>query len=278
MPAGWPAHSPTGATRWRSRRVRPTTPTATAATPTPPARMRNDRRDQSGITATEPPADELGSRAPDPSSSQPRTHRPTPIETAAAAAAIARVGERIAERGQESDRPRRRRTRRPRSRYRRRATSPSPAPTTSATATMKSSSASLSLVPNRATTRSFAPAGWRSMTTCPTAATSEVAPGNSPASSSERPSAAADGDDPCDGSASVRPESQGTRTRGRGRGSGRAHAGIIVARCDDSRVASAPRLARPAVHDDRQAERPAQDVAAQDGVDAVRRTIAARRP
>ena len=38
---------------------------------------------------------------------------------------------------------------------------------------------------------SFAPGGWRSMTTWPTAATSDVAPGRSPASSSETPSAVA---------------------------------------------------------------------------------------
>ena len=61
----------------------------------------------------------------------------------------------------------------------------------SATATMSTSSASLSLVPKSPTTTSLAPGGWRSMTTWPTDATSEVAPDNSPASSSETPSAVA---------------------------------------------------------------------------------------
>ena len=50
----------------------------------------------------------------------------------------------------------------------------------SATATMSTSRASLSLVPNRPTTKSLAPGGWRSMTTWPTAATSDVAPGQEP--------------------------------------------------------------------------------------------------
>ena len=58
-----------------------------------------------------------------------------------------------------------------------------------ATTTMSTSRASLSFVPKRLTTMSFAPGGWRSMTTWPTAATSEVAPGRRPASSSETPSA-----------------------------------------------------------------------------------------
>ena len=53
------------------------------------------------------------------------------------------------------------------------------------------SRASLSFVPNRATTKSLAPGGWRSMTTWPMAATSDVAPASRPASSSETPSAAA---------------------------------------------------------------------------------------
>ena len=47
----------------------------------------------------------------------------------------------------------------------------------------------MSFVPKRATTKSFAPGGWRSMTTWPTAATSEVAPGRIPAISSDTPSA-----------------------------------------------------------------------------------------
>src|SRR5829696_8152422 len=55
--------------------------------------------------------------------------------------------------------------------------------------TMKTSRASLSFVPKRPTTKSFAPAGWRSTTTWPTAATSDVAPGSTPASSSETPNA-----------------------------------------------------------------------------------------
>src|SRR4051794_15764936 len=66
---------------------------------------------------------------------------------------------------------------------------PSSAPRTRATTTMNSSRASLSLVPNRLTTKSLAPGGWRSMMTWPTAAISEVAPGSTPASSSEAPSA-----------------------------------------------------------------------------------------
>ena len=68
---------------------------------------------------------------------------------------------------------------------------PRPAPMRSATRTMTISRASLSLVPNRPTTNSLAPGGWMSMTTWPTAATSEVAPGSRPARSSEVPRAAA---------------------------------------------------------------------------------------
>src|SRR4051794_3727609 len=68
---------------------------------------------------------------------------------------------------------------------------PSSAPRTTATTTMNSSKASLSLVPNRLTTTSLAPGGCRSMMTWPTAAISEVAPGSTPASSSEMPSATA---------------------------------------------------------------------------------------
>ena len=45
-------------------------------------------------------------------------------------------------------------------------------------------SAGLSFVPNRDTTTSFAPGGWRSIASAPTATTSDGAP-NSPATSSE---------------------------------------------------------------------------------------------
>ncbi len=72
---------------------------------------------------------------------------------------------------------------------RRTARIPSPAPNARAASTTTTSRASLSLVPNRATTKSLAPGGWRSMTCWPTAATSEVAPGSNAATSSEMPRA-----------------------------------------------------------------------------------------
>ena len=65
------------------------------------------------------------------------------------------------------------------------------APNASDARTTTTSRATLSFVPNSATTRSLAPAGCRSMTTWPTAATSEVAPGNSAAINSDTPRATA---------------------------------------------------------------------------------------
>ena len=96
------------------------TPAATAPTPTAPARMMNARRDQSGMPASGDQgscahhagrAARSGSDPPrggvttglEMSSSQPRTSRPAPTATAVATAAIAGVGERIAERGEEAD-------------------------------------------------------------------------------------------------------------------------------------------------------------------------------
>ena len=93
-----------GATRWRSRRVRPAYPATAAPTMTEPDRTRNDRRDQSGIPGVRadratraligpvvvPMASDPSSAVvAAPSRSQPSTQIPIPIETAAAAPAIA---------------------------------------------------------------------------------------------------------------------------------------------------------------------------------------------
>src|SRR6185369_17806960 len=74
--------SPTGAVRPLSIRFRPTIPAANAPTPTALARMRNDRRDQSGITADRAAAPDAVTAPRDRSRSMPRTHRPAPTETA----------------------------------------------------------------------------------------------------------------------------------------------------------------------------------------------------
>ena len=85
---------PTGATRWRSSSCRPAIPATTAATPTPPARIMNARRDQSGIVAAGPARRDrslvaaAGAGAADRSSSQPSTSRPAPTDTAVLTIAI----------------------------------------------------------------------------------------------------------------------------------------------------------------------------------------------
>ena len=97
------------------------TPTATAPTPTAPARMMNARRDQSGMPALGRPRVLRASRGSsgairpgsavavvvttgaEMSSSQPRTSRPAPTATAVATARDRRGRERIAERGEEAD-------------------------------------------------------------------------------------------------------------------------------------------------------------------------------
>ena len=92
---------------------------------------------------------------------------------------------------------------------------PIPAPIASATATITTSSASLSFVPNRLTTKSFAPGGWWSMIHWPIAATREVAPGRRPAISSETPRAAATATIPASAVASpAGPGGGGIRRRG----------------------------------------------------------------
>ncbi len=87
---GMDAAAAAGATRPLSSNVRPRYPAPTAATPTAPARTRNDRRDQSGIRATDvlarpSPTAVDGATPFEWSSSQPRTHKPSPIEIAALA-------------------------------------------------------------------------------------------------------------------------------------------------------------------------------------------------
>ena len=176
-PAGaWPPPSGRGPLRVRAGRDR-RSPRRPPPTPTQPARMRNERRDQSGIEpAVAAGRDGVGDRVgchepaedpePDPDRDR-RGHRDD---------ARARPAGRRARR--RNRRPRRRRTPRAATVYRRAATTPRPAPISERDrTTMRSSSASLSLVPKRATTKSLAPGGWRSMTTWPTAATSDVAPG-----------------------------------------------------------------------------------------------------
>ena len=84
------------------RRRRPRPP----PTPTAPARMRNERRDQSGIVAggAVPASAAHGTVALERSSSQPRTHRPAPDRRSPRRSPpIAGIGERIAERGEEAD-------------------------------------------------------------------------------------------------------------------------------------------------------------------------------
>ena len=76
-----------------------------------------------------------------------------------------RVGERVAERGEEPERAERQRSRRRPASNERRARMPRSAPIATAASTTTTSRASLSFVPNRATTKSLAPGGCRSMTT-----------------------------------------------------------------------------------------------------------------
>ena len=66
---------------------RPTTPATTAAAVTPPARIRNDRLDQSGIAAV--PSVGCTGGSPMARSSQPRTHSPAPTEIPADVAPMA---------------------------------------------------------------------------------------------------------------------------------------------------------------------------------------------
>ena len=240
---------PAGAVRPRSSRLRPTTPTATAPTPTAPARIMNERRDQSGISATGPAVRRrVRGGAPERTrreASRGPTGRPRPTLPSRSRRSPASRADRRARRG--TRRRRRRRTRRRRPMYRRRATTPSTAPRTSATTTMNSSRASLSFVPNRATTKSLAPGGWRSMTTWPTAATSDVAPASRPASSSETPSAAAVATIPATGAAQSRRAGRRRVADGRaGDVGGGAHPPIIAVRCDVRVSTSGPRRARPA--------------------------------
>src|SRR3954452_24559570 len=139
---------------------------------------------------------------------------------------------------------------------------PSSAPMTRATTTMNSSKASLSLVPNRLTTTSLAPGGCRSMMTWPTAATSEVAPGSTPARSSETPSATA---------VATSPE-MAARTSGPGEtdtvGAGAREDLAVVLTCPSSAVGvtfacrhPGPHPAVVSSHLDRQTEGAAEDVA-----------------
>ena len=108
---GMAGPDPTGATRWRSSSCRPAIPAITAATPTPPARIMNARRDQLGIVAggrprtDDPPVTareaaasgsprdrsdvvSASARPADRSSSQPSTSRPAPTDTAVLTIAI----------------------------------------------------------------------------------------------------------------------------------------------------------------------------------------------
>ena len=71
----------------------------------------------------------------------------------------------------------------------------------SATTSTARLSASLSAVPNRSTTSCLAPGGCRSMTSDPTAVTSDGAPATAPASSSLSAKAQRAGDEPRDGRA-----------------------------------------------------------------------------
>ena len=175
----------------RSRRKRPIPPPTTASAASAPAWTRNPRREGAApeVEGTPMPAVPSASRArpasrrrsrtaipasactvPDPIARMPlpcgsRSAATTPIATSATMPATAR--------------PRRRRAR-----------SPSPAPTRSTMPRTPRLRASLSFCPNRPTTTSFAPGGWRSMTVEPTAVTGDGAPGRSPATSSPTASAA----------------------------------------------------------------------------------------
>src|SRR6478609_890754 len=138
---------------------------------------------------------------------------------------------------------------------------PSSAPRTSATTTMNSSKASLSLVPNRLTMASLAPGGWWSMMTWPTAATSEVAPGSTPASSSETPSATAVATSPATGARQSRPEETDA-----GRAGAREDRAVVLTRPSSAVGVTfacrhpGPRSTVAAIDLDGQAEGPAHDV------------------
>src|SRR6476646_5708716 len=146
----------------------------------------------------------------------------------------------------------------------------------SATATISTSSASLSLVPKSPTTTSLAPGGWRSMTTWPTDATSDVAPDNSPASSSETPSAVAVATIPATGAGASRsawvayPRAAGDALEEVLTAASWAFDVTFACRASAvplaTRVHARPGPSRASLDDDRQPERPAEDVGAQDVV------------
>ncbi len=148
----------------------------------------------------------------------------------------------------------------------------------SATATMNSSRASLSLVPNRVTTKSFAPGGWRSMTTWPTAATSDVAPGQEPGQQLGDAERGRDGHDPRDRGrpvaigcvADVRVGLVEVPVAVLTGASSRVRCDIRVSRVSGSALVARrhPRPGPPIapLDGDRQPERAAQDVVAQDGL------------
>ncbi len=176
--------TPAGAERVRSSRARPPTPATSAPRPTAPVRRRKERRAGSeiagfwGVTSTAAALD----------NSHDSVWMPTPAAIATWSTTIAGLasGSPVA-----ATKPTTPNAANPSaaSGNDRVAMRPRSAPKPSEARTTTTSSASLSLVPNRATTKSLAPGGWRSITTWPTAATSDAAPGSSPAISSEMPRA-----------------------------------------------------------------------------------------
>src|SRR5438552_580496 len=151
----------------------------------------------------------------------------------------------------------------------------------SAIATMSTSSASLSFVPKSPTTTSLAPGGWRSMTTWPTDATSDVAPDSNPASSSETPSAVAVATTPATAAGQSRPAWRVVARAARDVVdevlTAASWAFDMTFACRGSAVPfvavvhAGPDASRASLDDDRQAECPAEDVGAQDVVERAGR-------
>ena len=174
----------------RSSSARPSDPTTTEPIARAPLITRNRRRSQSGI-ATSVDADPAVAQGilrvvvadvrPAARSTRPRSVR-IDAPTASATVTIDSGAKNVPSRS-EANRATAPNATKPAAALPKpvRATSPSRPPTVSATIRMTMFRASLSFVPTNDTTKSLAPAGWRSITRLPTATTSDGAPAINPA-------------------------------------------------------------------------------------------------
>ena len=161
-----------------------------AAPIVPALAMRKRRRSQSGMGAAGRRGGARGEGDAAGQLQQPAEHRQTgPDREQPAHERERRRRQRIAQPGERGREPEDHEDRRP-------IAEPPPgqdagtAATTTAASRITTWRASLSLVPKRATTRSFAPAGWRAMTRSPTATTRDGASATRPANSSPAATAA----------------------------------------------------------------------------------------